>query len=589
MIYSAFLILSVTAAAHAANDWTKPCLDGVCSYDLPSANDSSPSGSMKIASYAIGDITEAAGWKILGCSPDVLSQDIRLVCMGENSMCQHLYQGYGAVDTIVRLPENCGKGPFARVARAWVPADQSIPASISARIIRRDGSQPQVQAITLDTNYAAVNNTKTGAVNLAIQGANVPGVNAILANSTSASQRRSRFNQRQLQSFVASASNSLWMNIYHWRLLLLTFVSAISNAISNANTIDINKSQALPAADFSKKASLFDQSVSCGPASASASVDVDATAHAVVTLGVAATGTIVPPEITDFSLIASLTANLNGELDLTADLSGTLDSGSIQLFQTGIPGLDFPGGQSNFLKSHLAHSHARLEGILSIGPTFEVNANAKATLDVNVDMTIGINYNIENAQLFFPPNGKSSGGTFSLGDTPLKLSADTNATATGTVEAHLIPSINLGLSALGVVDATVSLDLDASATMTLTVNAQAVGSNDTNTTSSADSDSDGSDSQNSTATATATATSTSSAPLASATTTTDASFGGSFVISAGLDVSAGATGSFFKLFDDSTKVSLFQKDFELLSVCPKHISSLLLSTPLICFAEIFRG
>lgn len=127
---------------------------------------------------AIGDVTEAAGWKILGCSPDELTQDIRLVCMG-GSLCQHLSSGHGAADTIVRLPENvresvfflphphrtltisqCGKGPFARVQKMWVPTDQSIPASIAARIARRDGSQPQVQAITLDTNFAAVNNTK---------------------------------------------------------------------------------------------------------------------------------------------------------------------------------------------------------------------------------------------------------------------------------------------------------------------------------------------------------------------------------------------------------------------------------------------
>ncbi|KAJ6587589.1 hypothetical protein DFH09DRAFT_909649 [Mycena vulgaris] len=514
MTYSTLLILSFLAAAQAANDWTKPCISGVCSYDLPSADGSSSSGSIKIwgSQTAIGDITEAAGWKILGCSPDALSQDIRLVCMADSdsSMCQHLYQGHGAVDTIVRLPESCGKGPFARVAKTWVPADQSIPTSLSARIVRRDGSQAQVQAITLDTNFASVDNTKTGAVNLAIKGANVPGVNDILDSDTSASQRRSRLNKRQLSNFVSDAADS------------------ISNAISGVNTIDINKSKALPAADFSKKVSLFDQSLSCPPISASASIDVDATAHAVVTLGVAATGTIVPPKITDFSIIASLTADLTGTLDLKADLSGTLDSGSIKLFETGIPGLDFPG-------------------ILSIGPTFEVNANVKATLDLNVDASIGINYHVDKAQLFFPPNGKQSGGSFALGDTPLKLSADTKAAATGTVEGHVIPSINLGISALGVVDASVFLDLDASAKMTLKVDAKAVRGEPF----------DGS-----------TATPTSSAPLASVTTTADASFGGSFVISAGLDVNAGATGSFFGLFDKSTKVSLFKKDFELLSVRP---------------------
>ncbi|KAJ6608508.1 hypothetical protein B0H10DRAFT_2226802 [Mycena sp. CBHHK59/15] len=437
MTYSAFVIFPFLAVAYAANDWSKPCLSGECSYDLPAAsNGTSASGSMKIwgSSTAISDITTAAGWTILGCSPTALTQDIRLVCTGkDSSMCQHLYQGHGAVDTIVRLPENCGKSPFARVAKAWVPADQSIPASIAARIVRRDGSKPQVKAITLDTNYAAADNSKTGAVNLAIKGANVPGVNAILANDTTASQRRSRHNSRAPSNFVTDAANT------------------ISNAVSSANTININKQKALPAADFSKKVSLFDKSLSCPGISASVSVDIDATAHAVVTLGVAASGTIIPPKITDFAIIAGLTADLNGDIELTADLSGTIDSGSIKLFETGIPGFNLPG-------------------ILSIGPTFEVNANAKATLDLNVDLTVGINYHVDNAQLFFPPRARPPGAPSRWA---IRLSADTKAAATGSVEAHVIPSINLGISALGVVDATVFLDLDASATMTLKVEGSA--------------------------------------------------------------------------------------------------------------------
>ncbi|KAJ6587509.1 hypothetical protein DFH09DRAFT_229978 [Mycena vulgaris] len=440
MTSSTFLILSFLASVYAVNDWTKPCTSGICSYDLPSTNGSASSGTIKIwgSHTAIGDITEAAGWEILDCSPNALSQDIRLVCMDDidTSKCHHLHQGHGAVDTIVRLPESCGKGPFARVANIGVHPDQSIPASLAPRIVRRDGSQPQVQAITLDTDYAAVDHAKTGAVHLAIQGVNVPGLGDVLDNNIPSSQRRSRLNRRQFNNFVSDAANSM------------------SNAMYAANTIDINKSKALPAADFSKQGTLFHKSLSCPPISASLSVDVAAKGHVVVTLGAAATGTIAPPSLTDFSIIASLTADLTGTIDLKADLSGTLDSGSIKLFETGIPGLDFPG-------------------ILSIGPTFEVSANVKATLDLNVDASIGLNYHVKKAQLFFPPKGKRSGGSFSLGDTPLKLSADTKAPATGTVEGHVIPSINLGISALGGVKATVFLNLDASATISLKVDAKA--------------------------------------------------------------------------------------------------------------------
>ncbi|KAF7368510.1 hypothetical protein MVEN_00174200 [Mycena venus] len=453
MTSSLLLIFSFLSAARAANDWNTPCLTGVCSYDLPSGNGANSSGTMQIwgSKTAIGDITPAAGWEILGCSPDALTQDIRLVCTGKESMCQHLYEGHGAADTIVRLPENCGKSPFARIQKAWVPADQSIPASIAARMVRRDGSQPQVQAVTLDTNFAAADNNKTGAVNLAIKGVNVPELNDVLNSDTTASQRRSRLNRRGVQSFVADAANS------------------ISNAISSANSVSINKSKALPAADFSKKVSLFETSLECPPITAEASVGLDATAHAVVTIGVAASGTIVPPKITDFSLLASLTADLNGELQLKAELSGKLDSGNKLLFETGIPGLDFPG--TSLFLIFLLRANLSL-GILSVGPTFQVNARGTATAELAADLTLGINYHVNGAKMSFPSGGQS-GGSFSLGDTPLKLSADTKVEATTTVEAHLIPSINFGISALDVATANVALSLDASATMVLKVEAKA--------------------------------------------------------------------------------------------------------------------
>ncbi|KAJ7830658.1 hypothetical protein B0H14DRAFT_2515670 [Mycena olivaceomarginata] len=439
MTYSLFLILSFLSAARAANDWNTPCLSGVCSYDLPTTNGSAASGSMKIwgSKTAIGDITEAAGWKILGCAPDALTQDIRLVCVGDASTCQHLYEGHGAADTIVRLPESCGKGPFARVQKAWVPADQSIPASIAARIARRDGTTPQVQAITLDTNFAAADNSKTGSVNLAIMGVNVPGLNdALDSDAVLAAQRRSRLGERGITNFVSNAAKS------------------ISNAISGVNTVNINKSKALPAADFSKKVSLFETSLECPPISAEASIGLDATAHAVVTVGVAASGTIVPPKITAFNLLASLTADLNGELTLKAELSGKLDSGNKLLFEAGIPGLDFPG-------------------ILTLGPSFQVNARGTATAELAADLTLGINYHVNGAKLSFP-TGSQSAGTVSLGDTPLTLSADTKVEATTIIEAHLIPSINFGLSALDdVAKANVALLLDASATMVLKVEAKA--------------------------------------------------------------------------------------------------------------------
>jgi hypothetical protein len=57
--------------------------------------------------------------------------------------------------------------------------------------------------------------------------------------------------------------------------------------------------------------------------------------------------------------------------------------------------------------------------ILTIGPSFKIDAQATAKLDLGVDLTVGLNYNINGAQLVFPPNSgaNQNQGAFNIGDT----------------------------------------------------------------------------------------------------------------------------------------------------------------------------
>ncbi|KAF8154920.1 hypothetical protein B0H34DRAFT_783905 [Crassisporium funariophilum] len=559
MVSSAlFLISTFFFTVAATNDWTKPCLSGVCEYDLPTSAGSA-SGTLKIwgSQDAIADITPAAGWEIIGCSPDVLEQDIRLVCKEDADSvanCAHLYTtNAGAVGKIVRLPENCGQSAFAVVSKSWVPQDQSIPADVAAKLVRRDGTLPQVKALHIDTSFSAVDTSSTaGPVNFAIRAANIPGANGELDTSGTTQTRRSRIYDRGLFDFIEDAVDT----------------------ISSLGDFNVSQSKALQPVTVDKSFNLVDQSVSCPPVNAALKIDVNAKANAMATIGVAATGTLLPPKIDDFAIITSLTADLDGTLDIQADVTGTLDSGKILLFQVGIPGLDFPG-------------------ILTIGPSLQINAQAIATLELNLGLTVGVNYHVGNAELVFPPNSeraKAAGGVFTLGDTPIKLSASPSVNATGTIEAHLIPSLNLGLSALGgVVDAGVFLELDASVIMTLGLNVGADGTAVIARDEGVERDVTGPPSSTDcgppvvTQTVTvraagnmggsssaASASSTSGAAMATPPpvleTSGSTSFGGCFEIDAGLDVNAGADADFFGLFNAGTKVELFSKKFDLFKV-----------------------
>ncbi|KAJ3974863.1 hypothetical protein EV361DRAFT_1015100 [Lentinula raphanica] len=315
----------------------------------------------------------------------------------------------------------------------YISGDQSLPPIISARFVRRDGNGtsnstvPQVHGLSLDANFSAVDPSKYGNVNIAIQGANYPraDVNGTLI-PTSASQRRTRLASRGLTDFVGNAISSL----------------------KDLNDVNVNKTIALPPVSVDKSATLLNKDIKCGNVDITVDLGVDGKASAQDSLGVAAQGTIVPPNLADFAVTVGMDALIDGTLDLNAGVSTTFDTGKIEVVPPlGIPGLDFPG--------------------------FDVKAEATAKLDLAADLKVGIVYNISNAQLVFPDKITRVEGTSMLVTlVPLTLSLTPSVKSTGSLTAHLIPSLNLGVQALdNLASATVFLDLDASATMQVSLDA----------------------------------------------------------------------------------------------------------------------
>ena len=100
-------------------------------------------------------------------------------------------------------------------------------------------------------------------------------------------------------------------------------------------------------------------------------------------------------------------------------------------------------------------------------------------------MQVGINYHLDNAQFVYPPrdtpNIKNSGPhTHKSGHRheldPLRLlafqlSATPFVQATGSIEGHLIPTLNLGISAFKWVKTGISVALDSSAVLNITLEA----------------------------------------------------------------------------------------------------------------------
>ncbi|EJD01946.1 uncharacterized protein FOMMEDRAFT_108994 [Fomitiporia mediterranea MF3/22] len=474
----------------AANDWSIPCMDGTCSWDAPTGKNTM-AGTMTITGSpnAISDITTAAGWEILNCTTDAKAQDIRIVCSGDEESCSHLFQN-GAEHTVVRLPQDCGPGPFARVVSCEEAEDQSLPEYLSTHLRRRDGSARTVHALSFDTKFNQIPSSQHGNVSMVVFGSTIPGFNGNATITPAGSRRRSRIaNKRSFDSFFDDFNKT--------------------------------KSTDLSPINIDNKFNIFNTTLPCSAGEqARLSVDVDAKVNAQVTIGVVLAGSLTSG-VTEFGLFADVSAVLDGGLSIDANIAGEFDSGKIKLFTSEFYPFNIPS-------------------LIYVGPTFDIDAEAKANIDLDVDMSVDLAYEVSDLRLFFPPSdGKTSSATIAPKDTPLKLSASPEVQSNATLEVHLIPSLNFGINVLdGLGSATIFLDIDTFAELDLGLVAGGTASADTASAIGA-----------------------------------SAQARGCVDLNGGVSVNAGAKGSFFDLFDDSTQVSLFSKNFDFFKKCFEESAS----------------
>ncbi|TEB22386.1 hypothetical protein FA13DRAFT_1741042 [Coprinellus micaceus] len=537
MIAASFLLLALLGSAQAGrNNWNRPCLSGSCYYDLPARpGEIVPSGTLKVwgAAEAIADITQAAGWEILDCNKEKISQDIRLVCTGDEAKCNHLFTSIGPVGKVVRLPESCGPAAFAHISQYREPTevDQTVPESIERRLLaKRDeaGSDPaltQVRAVHIDTDFASADESQVGEVFFTIQAANVPGADAAPLADTDDEEASFAETQR-----TAEADNDALLALIQGVVDTNVESMTVTDGVQARDITFFDKSTSLGPWSVDRTFNLLDQSLTCPNVAGRLKIDIVASASALAGLGVVAQGKIIPPKVTYIGIYATLSAEVNGALILNAGLTGTVDTGKVKLWEQGIPGLSFAG-------------------ILTIGPTVGIYGQASASMDVNAEVNVGLKYTVQQAKFSFPP--KESGGVFELGNTPLKLSVSPSAKATGTATVHLIPQLSLGVNALGgIATASVYANIDASATANLALEASAIISN-----------------RRSIAPPSAELVALAAKSLDLDPREVSASWSGCFEILAGLEAKAGATARFLNIFNGTKEIVLFDRDWQLFRKC----------------------
>ncbi|KAJ7033519.1 hypothetical protein C8F04DRAFT_1353684 [Mycena alexandri] len=547
-----FILLLPFAAAfvRAANDWSVKC-QGECSYDTNGTKGRAFASVLLAAdnSQVLSDITSAASWELLDCPADWSfgSKDVRLVCVADDPTqdCNDVTDG-GAVDTLVRLPEDCGTGPFARIATWGVSKDQTIPAgSIAASKLklRKRGAPPaQIMAATLDWKLGEVPASR-GTVKLELKASNKAATHSQIVSTRNLKHALRalpidrRFDIGDIGSAIAGAAGSVVDGVKNATADAAAAAGAVVDGAKNAtadaagavgndtaaaagaigdaagaagdvaknatadaaaaagaaNNINIGQNGALDTISVKDNFPLFDSSLSCNvdlfgfDATVNANVDLDAQMN--VGFAVLMNGTVVPPAIDKFGLAAAVSGYANGTINISALLSGDIDSGNIPVFKAGLPGLSLPG-------------------LFTLGPEAEINVAAGAGFDVNADVAIPITWNFPLLDFVIPPTEGNATGDATQSDTSADFSASfTPGTLNANADVHVIPSLNFGIDALaGFAKAEVTI---------------------------AD----------------------------------DFSMDGCVTMSTGINVNAGARGTFLKFFNDATTIPIFNKRAQLFQKC----------------------
>ncbi|KAJ7155607.1 glycosyl hydrolases family 18-domain-containing protein [Mycena filopes] len=372
---------------------------------------------------SVSSLELTTNWVITGCHPTSdQPQSVLAYCSTalSTSECSHVMIG-GAENTIVKMPANCGRGPYARVASFTPHPDQNILSSFHQS--NKPAAEP-VYSLQFDYNFAAIP-ASNGPIYMRADVTDMPDYWDTVVDSPP--ERKRWLQERGLEE--------RWWGTFKSWLSKMTTVEKDTSVSRNFH--------------WSDTWTIFHKEVSCpGPPQFEASIDVSLTGQASLNTryGFYLQATVVPPAVQAAYLYFSADAKAHGLFTMKGEATVQYDSSNIQFASFGFPGLYYPG-------------------LLTVGPTLTLNGYVTGSLSVSGQFTTSIGYTFPTVNFNM---GKTDPDVVSTQVTPsdftsgFLLTAGYNVELAGDLSIHVVPSIQLGLSVLGgaVIDAQAFVDVD---------------------------------------------------------------------------------------------------------------------------------
>ncbi|KAJ6477836.1 hypothetical protein C8R47DRAFT_1020145 [Mycena vitilis] len=358
---------------------------------------------------SVSSLDLAAGWVLSGC--DAKSDQAQTVvahCAANSDACQHVFIG-GAANTIVKLPLSCGLGPYARVVSLDPHANQSVLARY-----RRTASGT-VYSLSFDYEFAAIP-AENGPVYMRADVTDMPGYWDSVVDSPP--ERREWLKSRGL--WKEPPKKRWWGAFKTW--------------LSKINQIESDNSQSRTFF-WSDTWTIFHQDLHCdGPPEFDASLDisVNGQTHLTTRYGFYLQGQVVPPQVTAAYVYFDAGGKAAATFTMTGTASVTWNSDTIQFASFGFPGLYYPG-------------------LLTIGPSLVLNGYITGELSLTGTLTTGLTYQFPDIHYALGKGDDDLGNKVTPSDPnqAYKYSFGYNVDLSGSLNIHIVPTAQLGISVLG--------------------------------------------------------------------------------------------------------------------------------------------
>ncbi|KAJ7636708.1 hypothetical protein FB45DRAFT_1056011 [Roridomyces roridus] len=398
---------------------------GSSGIDGDGMEEDSPFSSVFISSpnaASVSSLDVESDWAITNCDPaSDQSQSVLAYCTcpieDEDCGCGHVFIGQ-ANDTIVKLPDTCGLGPYARVVSLEPHPDQTV---LSADHAARKRNTDPVYSLVFDYLFTDIAE-ENGPVYMRADMTDLPGYWDSVVDSTPDS--------------TTDPLRKRDLNFHSPRGLEKRWTGSFANWLSKLNTLTKGDSISRNY-HWSDTYTIFHQEEACPNFQSSLDISVTGFASVNSQFGYYLEVKIVPPSIQQAYVYFKAGAGAEAAFTITGVASASWDSGRYELINFGFPGLYYPG-------------------LLTLGPSLHLYGELSGQLSLSGTYKTSVMYNFPPLDLSFGKQDSNAGqSNFGTAVQPtnnfgtVDYNVGWNVELTGSADVHLVPSLQLGISILG--------------------------------------------------------------------------------------------------------------------------------------------